>query len=212
MEYGALSVEDLVRACTERGDAAAWEEFIRRFHRLIATAVLRVARRWGSTSPQEIDDLVQDTYVKLCADDCHMVRSFQPSHPDAFFGYLKVVAANLTHDHFKAQMSAKRGAGAVAAVEEATLDQLAHSQESAEREILIQEMVTLLVGRTGGPNQKRDVLIFKLFYRSGLSASEIARYPSIGLSTKGVESTIHRLTLLLREEMTRDRGQQRAST
>jgi RNA polymerase sigma-70 factor (ECF subfamily) len=212
MEYGALSVEDLVRACTERGDSAAWEEFIRRFHRLIATAVLRVARRWGSTSPQEIDDLVQDTYVKLCADHCHLLRSFQPSHPDAFFGYLKVVAANLAHDHFKATHSEKRGAGAVTVADDEFLSTAPGPQPSTDRLILLKEMDALLRRHARGPHLERDRLVFWLYFRTGLTASAIAAKPFIGLSTKGVESTIQRLTRLLREEMTGNRGQQRAST
>ena len=37
VDYLGLSVEDLVRACAQTGEPAAWEEFVRRFHRLIAT-------------------------------------------------------------------------------------------------------------------------------------------------------------------------------
>ena len=67
MDCAALSTEELVLKCVESGDAAAWEEFIRRFQPPIARVVLRVARRWGAFSPQLIDDLVQETYLKLCA-------------------------------------------------------------------------------------------------------------------------------------------------
>ena len=59
VEYVSLSLEELVLACRHTDDAAAWREFVGRFHRLIATAALRVARRWGESSPQLIDDLVQ---------------------------------------------------------------------------------------------------------------------------------------------------------
>src|SRR5262249_54164894 len=109
MDYASLSAEELVLACGQSDDAAAWQEFVRRFYRLIATVALRVARRWGGSSPQIIDDLVQETYLKLCADNLQMLRSFKSQHPDAFYGYLKVVTANLVHDHFKAVHSSKRG-------------------------------------------------------------------------------------------------------
>src|SRR6516165_12566615 len=139
MEYIALSAEDLVRACSQTGDSAAWEEFVRRFHRLIATVALRVARRWGDFSPQAVDDLIQETYLKLCASNFRILRSFKSQHPDAFYGYLKVVTANLVHDHCKTAHSLKRGSGTV----EVTADPQITSQagataKSSERGILLQ--------------------------------------------------------------------------
>ena len=58
MDFAPRSTEELVLKCVESGDAAAWEEFIRRFHPPIARVALRVARRWGACTPQLIDDLV----------------------------------------------------------------------------------------------------------------------------------------------------------
>jgi RNA polymerase sigma-70 factor, ECF subfamily len=85
MDYATLSADELVIACGQSDDPAAWQEFVQRFHRLIATVALRVARRWGEPSPQVIDDLVQETYLKLCADNFQALRAFKPHHPDAFY-------------------------------------------------------------------------------------------------------------------------------
>ena len=207
MDYVAQSAEDLVLACMRTGDAAAWEEFVRRFHRLIATVALRVARRWGETSPHVIDELVQETYLKLCSDNFRLLRRFEPRHPDAFYGYLKVVTANLVHDHFKASHSAKRGSGTT----EVSDDPISPSEadvhagtlavDTSERQILLKELDVLLRKLAQGPHFERDRRIFWLYYRVGLTASAIATLPSIGLNTKGVESTILRLTRLLRQEM-----------
>jgi RNA polymerase sigma-70 factor (ECF subfamily) len=212
MDYAALSAEDLILACTRTGDAAAWEEFVRRFHRLIATVAWRVAGRWGDVSPQVIDDLVQETYLKLCADNSRILRSFKPNHSDAFCGFLKTVTANLVHDYFKAAHSAKRGSGMV----ELTVDPQASSAadvsdssaavKCSEREIELHEFDAMLRKCLKGRHLKRDCRIFWLYYRVGLTASDIATLPSIGLNTKGVESTILRLTRLLRQEV----GERRA--
>ena len=212
MDYVALSAGDLVRACTQTGDAAAWEEFIRRFHRLIASVVLRVARRWGESSRQVIDDLVQDTYLKLCADECRLLRVFKARNPEAFYAYLKVVTANLVHDHYKGTHSAKRGAGVAEVPVDPNLASAVdpHDAEAAakggERQILLREMDDLLRKVAQGPNFKRDRRVFWLYYRAGLTASSIAALPTIELSTKGVESTISRLTRLLREEVAKGQG------
>jgi DNA-directed RNA polymerase specialized sigma24 family protein len=76
-------------------------EFIRRFQLVIAAAVLRTARQWGEPSRAQLDDLTQNTYLKLCENDSRLLRSFQPRHEDSIYGFLKVVAANVVHDHFK---------------------------------------------------------------------------------------------------------------
>ena len=214
MEYVALSAEDLVQACSQTGDSAAWEEFVRRFHRLIATVSLRTARRCGETSPHVIDELVQETYVKLCSDNFRLLRSFQPRHPDAFYGFLKVVTANLVLDHFKATRSEKRGSGTAEVANESPVNAdsdtcgAAATAESSERRILLKELDALLRKLAKGPHMGRDRRIFWLYYRAGLTAKAIASLPSIGLTTKGVESTILRLTRLLRREMLGGRSRQ----
>ena len=48
--YSSLSIEELVRRCSASRSADAWEEFVRRFHRLIATVILRTAARLGDSS------------------------------------------------------------------------------------------------------------------------------------------------------------------
>jgi DNA-directed RNA polymerase specialized sigma24 family protein len=56
-----------------------------------------------------IEDLIQETYSKLCADQCRTMQQFEPNYPDATLGFVKVVAANVAHDHFRSRRSAKRG-------------------------------------------------------------------------------------------------------
>jgi RNA polymerase sigma-70 factor (ECF subfamily) len=212
MDYASVSPDELVLACRQTDDVAAWGEFVRRFHRLIATVALRIARRWGEPSPQLIDDLVQETYLKLCADNFRMLRKFKSHHPDAFYGYLKVVTANLVHDHFKAAHSSKRGSGnivEVAADEQVQSGTDASGATSAvrrsERGILLREVDAALSRLAAGPHLERDRKVFWLYYRVGLTANAIADLPSIGLSTKGVESSILRLTRLVRQEIGGDR-------
>jgi RNA polymerase sigma-70 factor (ECF subfamily) len=212
MDYAALSAERLILACTQTGDAAAWEEFVRRFHRLIATVALRVARRWGDFSPQAVDDLIQETYLKLCAGNFRILRSFKSQHPEAFYGYLKVVTANLVHDHFKIAHSLKRGSGTVEVADPQITSEAGATAKGSERGILLQQIDALLGRLAVGRNLERDRRVFWLYYRVGLTANAIASLPAIGLSTKGVESTILRLTRLLRQELAADRSRPGACT
>src|SRR5882762_3456204 len=108
VDYRTAPASDLIRACVD-GKAAAWQEFIRRFNRIIAITSYRAARRWGEDSPAVVDDLTQETYLKLCADDARVLREFDSPHPDAIFAFLRVVTANVANDYFKRVHAGKRG-------------------------------------------------------------------------------------------------------
>jgi RNA polymerase sigma-70 factor, ECF subfamily len=203
--YSSLSVEDLVRRCCASGGIAAWEEFVRRFHRLIAKMVLRAAVRFGDSSTQTVDDLIQETYLKLCSDNYRILREFEHRHPDAFIGYVQVVAANVARDHFKASYSKKRGANQVEGIPDdavlASREDSAGSPRAIERAVLIEEIQRHLDLIVTGADKDRNRQIFWFYYRAGLSSGAIAALPGIGLSTKGVESLILRITRELRERM-----------
>lgn len=187
-----------------RGDAASWREFVERFQRVIATVACRVARRWGENAQEVVDDLVQETYLKLCSDQARILREFQSSHPDAIFGFLKVVAANVANDHFKRLHTGKRGADVTRPWEHAerTASASGHGDAaSMERAMLIGEIDSCLRSEVPPEMRERDCTIFSLYYRQGLTAKEIAALPSIGLSVKGVESTLHRLMRLVRTHL-----------
>jgi RNA polymerase sigma-70 factor (ECF subfamily) len=204
--YSSISIEELLRRCSASGEIDAWGEFVRRFHRLIAIVVLRTANRLGDCPPQTADDLIQETYLKLCADNCRLLRNFDERHPNAFPGFVKVVAANVVRDHFKASYSRKRGDHKVESISEATVpaagDDSIGSPKKIERAVLIQEVQDHLEFCGAGEEHDRNVRIFWLYYRAGLSAGAIAALPGMGLTTKGVESTLLRITKELRARMT----------
>jgi len=169
--------------------------------------VLRTANRWGESSPTLIDDLIQEVYLKICGERKQVFGEFTPHHPEAFYGYLKVITANVVQDHFRAQRSQKRGHGqADALLEEGVVEPRAAFGTSAvdnvHNAVLMREVEGALCAGLVGQDLMRDRTIFWLYYRDGLSASAIARLPSISLTVKGVESVIHRLTRMVRERLT----------
>jgi RNA polymerase sigma-70 factor, ECF subfamily len=203
--YSSTSPEELFRICSVSGDAEAWGEFVRRFHRLIAAVVLHTAGRLGDTSTETADDLIQETYLKLCSDKFRLLRRFDPRHPEAIFGYIKVVTANVVRDYFKALHSEKRGSGQIVEAPELFVPVANGSglggADAIEREVLIKDVQRHLEVCTAGPEQARNCRIFWLYYQAGLTASSIASLPDVGLTTKGVESLILRITRDLRETM-----------
>lgn len=205
MSYSSLSAEELVRACAESGNAEAWEEFVRRFRVVIGSAVRRVAYSYGKSNAAVIDELIQDTYLKVCKDSCRLLRDFKPQHPDAFYGMLKKTAANIAHDYFRHEETETHGGRTIHVeltdVEAFVPDSRSTGPTSIEREILLREIREIL-GELNTPTAARDRDIFWLYYRQGFTAQAIAAIPCYTLGTKGVESILHRLTCYVREGMT----------
>jgi len=191
--------------------ALAWEEFVRRFHPLIAGVAIRVARRYGENSPQLTDELVQETFLKVCSNDAALLQSFRFEHSEAFHGFLKVLTANLVHDYFKSRKSKKRGGPLQTNVPieaDTPLPDPESSKDSVpkiERNVLVREIDDCLRSVASGETAARDRRIFWLYYRAGLPAATIATIPRIGLTTKGVESTLLRLTRDIRSRLVSER-------
>jgi RNA polymerase sigma-70 factor (ECF subfamily) len=207
-DYSILAIAKLIDACTA-GDAAAWQEFMRRFHSIIAITASRAARRWGEVSPQAIDDLIQETYLKLCADRGRVLQQFRFEHEDAIFGFLKIITANVANDYFKALNAHKRGGNTVSAPLDGSEIHSGTDRPAGltdpERALLLDRVDTCLCDLAPVETKDRDRKIFWLYYREGMTAKEIAGLPNIGLTLKGVESTLHRLVQLVRTHLTGSR-------
>jgi len=201
-----MSLEALIPACIESSGGPAWEEFLHHFHGLIAGVVVRTARRWGSGSPVVIDDLIQETYLKIYADRARILLEFSPTRSDAFYAYIKVITANVVHDHFRSQQAQKRGQRQTETFHDEAGLAATSGGEGAEvngihRGIFLKQVDEALCASLAETDRKRDRAIFWLYYRYGLTAPAIARLPSVDLTTKGVESVIHRLTKAVRERL-----------
>jgi RNA polymerase sigma-70 factor (ECF subfamily) len=197
MDPRKLSVQELVSYCLDSQDEAAWTEFVRRFQPLIAGVVVKCVLPRRSRKPAPIDDLVQDTFVKLCDNNYKALRNFSFKDDHGFFGFLKVVASHVVEDYFRGSKSGKRGGG----VEEEDIEEVRiaaplrpSSLQPAERAILMGQIERCLAKLASEPNFARDHDIFWLYYRQGLTAKAISQLPGIRLGTKGVESTLLRLT------------------
>jgi len=185
---GEESPEDLLRECADLRHTQAWERFLRRFNPLIVATVVRTIRRYGFERAGLSDDLAQEVYLKFAANRARVLREFKPRYPGAVFGYLRVIAANVVHDHFKSKFGKHP--------EQSPLPKELAGKEDAEWRLMLRDIDDLL---KQPPVSERDRQIFWLYYRQGMSAKEIAAVSSLNLSIKGVESVIVRLNQLVRK-------------
>ena len=169
---------------------------------MIAHGVETTLRRWMAPNFDLIEDLTQEVYVTLCADDSAALRSFRSEHAEALIKYLTVVASSVAIDYLRANSAKKRGDGGVAvsidALERFAVRQTG-SRSSQDHRTLVLDVDRCL--RSRREVQPRDRWIFWMYFRHGMTSRAIAEIASLELTQKGVESAIRRLTRQVRECM-----------
>jgi hypothetical protein len=70
-----------------------------------------------------------------------------------------------------------------------------------ERGVLIRQIDEQLSTLLPPVEVNRGRVVFWLYYRAGFSASAIASLPTVGLTTKGVESLLLRITRIIRRRL-----------
>ncbi len=207
MNESGSSVNDLAKLCAHSPDAAEWEEFVRRSVPLASLVALRVSRMWVSApSPATVDDIVQEVFLKLCEQERRILRDFQPRGEDSFFGLLRIVTASVANDYFRRLYSTKRGGKVVTiALADEELHLPLDAARPAERIVHSALLAQLDAKLLSAPESigERDRALFWLYYLQGFTAEEIARMPAAGLTAKGVESALRRVTTWLRGELER---------
>lgn len=191
------SIRDLLQLCLSSDEQEQWGEFVRRTQPLIASVIINTVRRWKTPAPSLVDDLIQDTYVKLFANDKKALRAIKNEYENTIFGYLKVIASNVVRDHFRQPVNK---------TDEIELSDAALPPGLQDRERLEflhkkEEIKGILETLSASETYHRDVAIFWLFYEQGYTAKEISLLPSFGLTVKGVEAVLFRLARHARERL-----------
>lgn len=189
-----VPIRELLHLCLTSGDQGLWEKFVRRTQPAIANVIINTIRRWREPSPSLVDDLIQETFLKLFASDRKALRGLRNEHENTIFGYLKVVASNVTKDHFRQR------ANLVEEVEltDPVVPPCPDGFDRVEFDRLKGQIQECLERHSSSDTCERDQRIFWLFYEQGYTAREISLIPDIELTVKGVESALQRLTRVLK--------------
>jgi RNA polymerase sigma-70 factor (ECF subfamily) len=86
-----------LRACVD-GDKRAWDRFVERYARVIVAAVRRAMQAHGAGG--EIEDPVQEVFLRLVKDDFRLLRSYDPGRA-ALTTWLTLVARSVTIDQLR---------------------------------------------------------------------------------------------------------------
>ncbi len=204
MRQAESPTKALLNRCAA-GELSACEEAYASLQDLFEKIARRIALEFHA--PSEANELVQEIFLKLTACQKSLPASLPDGEAEAR-AYLACLAANASRDWFRVRGAAKRGYAATTTLDDSSrnIEKALGRNASLDREVLIREIEELL------PSSQRERTIFRLFYRQGFSASEIAQIPAIQLSTKGVESVLTRLSKSIREKLQQAKGKSSAGT
>jgi len=166
-----------LRALTA-GNKRAWDGFVLASTPLI-NAVVRRALASYRLSEDDVMDAAQDVYVRLCAKDFRLLKTFDPARA-SLSTWLAVVARSSAIDH------ARRRRQATTPIDDVPESALAVEDRHVERLKVPDGLLT-----------ERQTLILKYLYDEERDVAEIAQILRIDAQT--VRSTHHKALLRLRE-------------
>jgi DNA-directed RNA polymerase specialized sigma24 family protein len=191
MDTGDWTMRELIRRCLAE-EPKAWNQFFSLTQPKIASAAYRRAL-WYTKSPggDLIDDIVAETFAKLCFDDYRVLRIISDLPDHAVFGYLKRMAANLVTDWDRRRLDSIN-------LEDADLPPDSSSPHKMATTTEFEEQCQLLRRELNGePACERDLAIFRLRHQQGYSVPEITRIFQMKL--KATENVIGRCLRILRD-------------
>jgi RNA polymerase sigma factor (sigma-70 family) len=165
------------------GDTDAWSEFVARFSPAIFGAVINTLRKAGFNNDDGVD-VAQDVYVRLCKDNYHLLRQFDPRRA-SLRTWLGVVSSSTAIDHLRRN---KRQGLPLESVPE----------ESYRVEPRTPEQVKI----PPGLRSERQALVLRLLYDRDMDAAEVAAL--LGIDSQTVRSTHHKALVKLRKYFTRE--------
>ena len=157
-----------------RGENGAWETFVRRHAGLVVAAVRGVARE-----PAEIEDLVQEVFLRLCRDDFRLLRSYDPARA-RLSTWITIIARST------ARYALRRHRPVVVPIEAVPEARLAVDPVEPVRRLKLPEALL-------SPRQRE---IMTMLYDREMDVAEVAR--ALGIDPQTVRSAHHKAMIKLR--------------
>jgi len=186
MDLKQLSIRELLQLCLDSEGEDAWTEFLSRIQGPIAAVVSRTLGKM--TQRSTVDDLIQNTWIKLFDNDRAALRRIRNEHENSIYAYVRSAAFHIAQDYI-------RGLRPTVSLEELVAFEPTNPKwTNIFKDLRRDEVDRCLKALSSEPNFERDCAIFWLYYEQGYSAREISELPSVNLSESGVEGVLLRLT------------------
>jgi len=102
--YNNFTMDDLefVQRCVKGDNRQTWDEFLKRYSRLIYNYIHAVLRLKGYPPAEEqASDIFQELFCSLIKDNCRKLRSFSARNGCTLASWLRQVSINFTIDYLR---------------------------------------------------------------------------------------------------------------
>ncbi len=208
-ELKALPSGKLFGCCASHfDDDRYWEEFVQRFNRCLTNSVYQTYRRFSVDGPppwEVVSDLLQEIYLRILKDKCASLLRFRGMSEFEAEVYLMHIATSVTIDHLRRQRSLKRRARTESLSNALILEELQGQRERMishyTDELAENDVIRILKRSFKGRNRKRNILIFLLHFREGLTPQEIAEIDFFELRPSTVSHILAEMREKIREAL-----------
>lgn len=204
---GGVTVRLLARCAEGRATEEEWNGFVDRAAPKLRSAVLgALALCHEPPEPSLVEDLVQEVWCRLLADDRRILARFREKGDGAAVVYLRRVAAAITIDVIRARRAAKRRPARRMSLDEAGWSGMSVHDRSVcpERRLIagerLAELLRLCRERLGRRASRARVRAARLGLVEGWSSREIAEHLGGRWTVSAVDSMLFRL----RRQLARD--------
>ncbi len=207
-----ISAVELVALCV-RNHTAAWEEFVRRFHRRVVLFALRQTHK-PNLNENDVAEIVQEVFLRLLSNDYKTLRDFRGNTELELIAYLFKITHHVRLDllrreqkHFGKMVSLDsptKTNDSVALLQLLEAGDESCPDRSLEHKHSPQQVQELLKSVLTGTNGSRDAIIFYLYVVAGLSARDISQMHTFSLSFTNVQTIVSRTKDRLREILNKE--------
>lgn len=168
------------------GEKRAWDAFVTALAPVIYAAVGKKLRPSGHG--EDIDDVVQEVFVKLCRHDFKLLRGFDPERAK-LSTFLTVIATTTAIDHLRRRTAQRSGRHQP--LDEVPEAALSVAPETPERVEIPEGLLS-----------PRQALVMTLLYDREMEGPEVAEM--LGISAQTVRSLHHKALVRLRAHFTEE--------
>ncbi len=168
------------------GDKVTWDAFVARYAGVVHAGVGAVLRRAGRP-PTELADLVQDVFVRLCKDDCRMLRQYDPARA-SLVTWLTVVSRSVALDAMRRKYVPQVG------IDDAPESAFAVSPRESAKISIPPGLLT-----------PRQAVVLSLLYDRDMDPAEVAQH--LGVDVQTIRSTHHKALTRLRQHFRENAGE-----
>ncbi len=175
-----------IQACV-KGNKQAWNHFVQRTSSIIYAAVHR-AIGGKAANRNDVDDRVQDVFVRLIRNDCRLLKTFD-SNRASLSTWLTLVSRSVVYEQFQKKNLNSIGLDGVEA----------HALPRARDQVIESESLADITSVDLGCLTDRQRLVVRMLFEEGMSVEEAAQRMDVDPQT--IRSTKHKALTRLRQQL-----------